>query len=223
MKIALLSDIHSNKTALDAVIEDANDVDEFVCIGDVVGYGPNPSECVEFIRDNNIPTVQGNHDRSVNNPGDYANHMAREGLYYSQKYLSDEQINWLLDLPLEIKYDGVWIKHEHPDNDYIGYRESYVYPKSFPEMNSYLKDEENIECLVMGHTHIQGLYSGPNGIVCNPGSVGQPRDNDKRAAYAVYDTESKSVDLRRVKYDIEKVVEEVRNSSLPNTNGERLL
>ena len=219
MKIGLIADVHANYTALEAVLEDMPDVDSLVCLGDVVGYNPRPKECVEKLRETCDLVLRGNHDRNVKSPGRYGhNEMAHEGLKHARKELTEEQIDWLEQLPdrKDIFDTGFKSAHSHPDPDML---DKYVMPAEFPNLRRYLDDYEGI---FIAHTHVQHEAVIDDRLTLNPGSVGQPRDNDERAAYAVVDTESKEADLRRTEYDIESVIEEVNEEGLPKRTGERL-
>ena len=217
MRIGLISDIHANLPALEAVLEDMPDVDSIVCAGDVVGYNPWPRACLERTRELASVTVQGNHDRTVETPHRYAaNRMAEAGLEHAKRELSGEQREWLAALPERTTFgDGRYLLvHSHPERT-----GAYVYPREFPELRPYLDEYDG---LVLGHTHIQHESRVDGRLLLNPGSVGQPRDGDPRAAYAVLDTESDEVDLRRIPYDIDRVVEEAEVIGLPERTGERL-
>jgi predicted phosphodiesterase len=219
MKIGLIADIHANYTALEAVLEDMPDVDSLVCLGDVVGYNPNPKECVEKVTETCDLVLRGNHDRNVRTPGDYRhNEMAYEGLKHARKELTEGQIDWLEQLPdrKDIFDTGFKSAHSHPDPDML---DKYVMPAEFPNLRRYLDDYEGI---FLAHTHVQHEAVIDDRLILNPGSVGQPRDNDERAAYAVVDTESKEADLCRTEYDIDSVIEEVNEEGLPKRTGERL-
>lgn len=215
MKVGVLSDIHGNTVALDAVLSDMPPVDELICAGDIVGYNPWPAECVEFIREREVPTVMGNHDRAAAGHSSFGfNSMAGAGVEYARERLSDEQIEFLGTLldSRRVFDDRVKIVHGHPNDP-----NRYTYPADFrPEL---LGDEE---VLVLGHTHIQGHESFEEGIVMNPGSVGQPRDGDPRAAYAVLDLAELSVTEHRVPYDIDRVQEAIREAGLPERIATRL-
>jgi len=215
MKIGVLADVHANRVALDAVLADMPDVDALVCAGDVVGYNPWPDECVEAIRERGVPTVMGNHDRAVAGGGNFRfNSMASAGVKHARQRLSEAQLTWLSELPDErFEIDGrVKLVHGHPEDP-----DRYTYPAEFgPEL---LGDED---VLVMGHTHVQHAEQYGEGIVLNPGSVGQPRDGDPRAAYAVLDLDALSVDTRRVEYDVDRVVDAVAATGLPERIGTRL-
>ncbi len=220
MRIGLISDIHANLPALEAVLDDMPSVDDIVCVGDVVGYNPWPAECLERVRDVASVSVQGNHDRTVDNPSRYAaNRMAEAGLERAQSELDDEQIEWLATRPKRTTIaDGIYrFVHSHPDPGELG---SYVRPRNFPEMRPYLDEYDGI---VLGHTHIQHEAVIDDRLIVNPGSVGQPRDNDKRAAYAVLEPDSQTVDLHRVGYDIDSVISRVEEVGLPERTGARLL
>jgi len=219
MKIGLLSDIHANLPALSAVLEDLPPVETIVCAGDVVGYNPWPSECVERIRSVASVTVRGNHDRMVETPGRYAhNEMAHAGLEHAAEELSGEQREWLRTLPERADFadGGYRMVHSHPDPDR---RDVYVYPAEFPDLRTHLDDCEG---LVLGHTHIQHEATVDGRTIVNPGSVGQPRDNDPRAAYAVLDTAANEVSLRRTAYEIGRVQREIAAEGLPAETGNRL-
>lgn len=215
MRVGLVSDIHANRVALEAVLEDMPAVDRLLCAGDVVGYNPWPAECLETVRERSVPTVMGNHDRAVASDTAFRfNAMAKAGVEHARRELSDEQLEWLGGLPEErTELDGrVKLVHGHPENP-----DHYTYPEEF---SSDLLGEE--ELLVMGHTHVQAHRIYDEGIVCNPGSVGQPRDSDPRAAYAVVDLDRKEVEERRVEYDVDSVIEAVAEAGLPDRIGSRL-
>ena len=219
MKIGLISDIHANLPALEAVLDDLPTVEMIVCAGDVVGYNPWPAECVDRIQDIASVTVQGNHDRAVEDPLQYAhNEMARAGLEYAQAELTDEQLCWLLERPQRttVADDSYQLVHSHPNPEELG---SYVRPRQFPNMRPYLDEFEGI---ILGHTHIQHKAVIDDRLIVNPGSVGQPRDKDSKAAYAVLDVDAKKVDFRRVEYDIERVISAVESADLPAETGTRL-
>ncbi|MFD1598426.1 metallophosphoesterase family protein [Halobellus rarus] len=220
MQVAVLSDIHSNKVALDAVLDDlAGDSgvkpDAMVCAGDVVGYNPWPAECVAAVREREIPTVMGNHDRAVASDTTFRfNSMAAAGVEHAREALDDDALGWLAGLPdSRTVLDGrLKLVHGHPDDP-----DRYTYPEEFSA--SMLGDED---VLVTGHTHVQGHRLFDEGVVMNPGSVGQPRDSDPRAAYALVDLEDLTVDERRVEYDVDSVVEAVQEAGLPERIGSRL-
>ncbi|MFB6123214.1 MAG: metallophosphoesterase [Haloferacaceae archaeon] len=215
MQVGVISDVHGNRIALDAVLDDMPSVDRLVCAGDVVGYNPWPADCVAAVRDREIPTVMGNHDRAVaSDAGFRFNSMASAGVEFARRRLDDDALGWLAGLPDErTAVDGrVKLVHGHPEDP-----DRYTYPEEFsPRM----LDDEDV--LVTGHTHVQGHRAFDEGVVMNPGSVGQPRDGDPRAAYAVVDVDSRSVEERRVEYDVDAVVDAVEAAGLPERIGTRL-
>ncbi|WP_226013281.1 metallophosphoesterase family protein [Halomicrobium salinisoli] len=218
MQIGLISDIHGNLPALEAVLSDMPAVDEIACIGDVVGYNPWPAACVDRVREVAAVTVQGNHDRTVRTPETYrGNRMAHAGLEHALDELSEEQLSWLDDLPrtATVADDRFLLVHDHPD-----VQDRYVMPEAFSGLWSYLDGRSG---LVLGHTHVQHEETDGDRLLVNPGSVGQPRDGDPRAAYAVLDTDAVTVALHRVEYDVDRVIRAVEEAGLPERIGARLL
>ncbi|ELY46366.1 metallophosphoesterase family protein [Natronorubrum sulfidifaciens] len=218
MKVGLVSDIHGNRVALEAVLEEMPAVGELCCAGDVVGYNPWPAACVDELREREVPTVMGNHDAAVVE-GDASgfSRMARAGVEHASEQLDDDQLAWLESLSVERRAcDGrIKVVHGHPDDPKRYTR--YTRPSEFSPR---LLEEEDV--LVLGHTHVQGVEQYAEGIVVNPGSVGQPRDGDPRAGYAVVDLEAMTVDTHRVAYDIEAVQAAVADAGLPDRIGQRL-
>ncbi|GGM76372.1 putative phosphoesterase [Halarchaeum rubridurum] len=215
MRIGLLSDVHANRVALEAVLTDMPDVDRLLCAGDVVGYNPWPAGCVELLRERDVPTVMGNHDRMLASGRNFgANGMAAAGIAHARELLDAAGREWVESLPRErVACDGrVKVVHDHPERV-----DHYTYPREFSP--ALLGDEE---VLVLGHTHVQGHRAFGDGLVVNPGSVGQPRDGDPRAAYAIVDLDEKEVEERRVEYDVERVVDAVADAGLPEGTGSRL-
>ncbi len=215
MQVGVLSDIHGNKPALKAVLEAMPSVDMLVNAGDIVGYNPWPSACLELVRERELPSVMGNHDRAVASGTAFRfNGLAKAGVKHARQALTESQQSWLGQLPEQrIVADGrIQIVHGHPQDP-----DRYTYPEEFTPS---LLDVAPV--LVMGHTHVQHAETYEEGVVLNPGSVGQPRDGDPRAGYAVVDTESYDVELHRVQYNIDRVVEAVNEAGLPRQIGKRL-
>ncbi len=215
MRVGLISDVHANRVALEAVLSELSNVDALACAGDVVGYNPWPADCVDALREREVPTVMGNHDLAVVERSSFRfNELARAGVKHAQRELDDRQRRWLESLPTQRRAfdDRVKLVHGHPDDP-----NRYTYPEDFSPR---LLDGEDV--LVLGHTHVQHAERYGDGIVVNPGSVGQPRDSDPRAAYAVVDLEAMTVDTHRVEYDVEAVVREVERVGLPSRTGTRL-
>ncbi len=215
MIVGLVSDVHGNLPALEAVLSDMPPVDALACAGDVVGYNPWPGECVDVLRARDAVTVRGNHDGVVVDDLSFRfNDMARAGAAYARERLTEAQLSWLAALPIErLAFDGrVKLIHGHPDDP-----NRYTYTEDFSPR---LLGDEDI--LVLGHTHVQHVERYAGGIVVNPGSVGQPRDGNPDAAYAIVDLDGRDVDLHRVEYDVEAVRQAVEEAGLPEKIGSRL-
>lgn len=215
MEVGLISDVHGNKPALTAVLEELDDVELIINAGDVVGYNPWPAACLETVRERARYSVRGNHDRAVGSTSGFRfNSLAQAGVEYAREQLSEPQRDWLATLPeTRTVLDGtIRVAHGHPEDP-----DRYTYPEEFaPEM----LDGESL--LVLGHTHVQHAEQYETGAIVNPGSVGQPRDGDPRAAYAVVDTDTWEVTLNRVAYDITAVQDAVSAAGLPREIGTRL-
>lgn len=215
MRIGILADVHANRVALESVLEDMPSVDRLVHAGDAIGYNPWPADCVEILRDREVDSVMGNHDRMVARRTNFErNRMAQAGIRLATAELAGDELAWIDDLPdtLTCCDGGVRVVHGHPEDP-----NRYTYPDEF---GPHLLDDEDV--LVMGHTHVQHAERYDEGVVVNPGSVGQPRDNDPRAGYAVVDLDGPTVETYRVEYDVDRVVEAVEEKGLPTMSGERL-
>lgn len=232
MKIGICSDIHSNKPALESVLEDMEkqEVDIKVCLGDIVGYNAWPKETLEMVQNNFDYTVQGNHDRNVKTPENYTeNKMAYEGLKHSQNELSEKQIQWLDKLPLQqtVTFDGTkyLLVHEHPDSSTLGTRESYVFPRHFSSILPHINGTDT-DGIFLGHTHIRHTMEFNNKLVHNPGSVGQPRDGTIGAVYTILETNTDKefgvINKQVVEYNIDEVISKLKEISLPLNSGKRL-
>lgn len=217
MTVGLISDIHANLPALEAVLDDMPPVESIVCAGDIVGYNAWPAECVEIVREVCDVVVEGNHDRTVDRPHRYAgNHMAEAGLEYAYDELTLEQLEWLDDLPRRASVATEYLLvHDHPKH-----RDKYVHSHEFPRVRPYLDEYAGA---ILGHTHEQHKATIDNRLIVNPGSVGQPRDGDGAAAYAVLHPEERSAELHRVEYNINEVINRIEESPLPVKTGTRLL
>jgi putative phosphoesterase len=215
MRIGIVSDVHANLPALEAVIDDLPPVDALCNAGDIVGYNPWPAACVDAMVERDVPTVMGNHDRAVVANTEFRfNRLAAAGVEHARRELDTPALEWLEALPEQrTLFDGrVRLVHGHPDDP-----DRYTYPDEFAQ--DMLGDED---VLVLGHTHVQHVAYFDDGIVVNPGSVGQPRDGNPKAAYAVLDLDAMRVECHRVEYDVDRVVEAVEAAGLPSRIGERL-
>ncbi|AXG08421.1 metallophosphoesterase family protein [Haloplanus rubicundus] len=206
--VGLIADVHANLPALDGVLNDMPDLDALVHAGDIIGYGPWPNACVERLRKHDAVSVRGNHDQTVIEGRAYESSDR-----YAQDNLTDENLSWIEACPDKraLFEDRVVVVHGHPDD-----RFRYTEASNF---SADLLGEEDV--LVLGHTHQQAKAEYDNGIVVNPGSIGQPRDGDERAAYAVLDLTARTVELRRVPYDIDRLVEKIEESSISAYHTER--
>jgi len=230
-KIAVLSDVHSNMIAYDAVLEDLEnqDYDIVMSLGDLVGYYTQPVEVLEASRDLFDFRVMGNHDFAAIEPQDLMystlNNAAKKAIDHNKEELELVHKGYLAQQPMKMvlktPYGSITAVHGDPLTIF-----GYIYGKNKAEMESeVLKalSHTNTKYLFVGHTHIQGYYRAKNGkVYLNPGAVGQPRDNDKRAAYAIIDLKTGDINLKRVEYDIDSVVSQVHACSFPPYLGERL-
>lgn len=242
MRFLILSDIHANVEALEAVMADANgSYDQIVCCGDLVGYNPDPAAIVEWTEAHCTSVIRGNHDKVVAGIEDleWFNPAAQASARWTQAQLSSTQLAYLHNLPQGPRaVDGFDIVHGAPfdEDEYVVSTESAA--DSFASLRG--------ELAFFGHSHLQGGYFQKRRHVghldhvragepeltivlehdtlylVNPGSVGQPRDGDPRAAYAVYDTECRWLQFRRVTYDIELTAAKIRKAGLPDVLGMRL-
>lgn len=244
MRFAVISDIHSNFEALKAVYKvlKKKHVDYTVCLGDVVGYGAKPKECIDFVREHNIITVKGNHDHYVAEPRqDWPiQTYAKDAIFWTQDTLDQEEITWLKELPFDYEQAGISFIHaslECHNGDYWPY---ILGTKSATFHFFFQKGKYAF----FGHTHIPLLFTQHEGaepsiellsskmfdtvpervskFLINPGSVGQPRDFDCRASFAIFDDELEEIEHIRVEYDIQKTQKEIIEAGLPEMLAERL-
>ena len=214
MRVLVLSDIHGNLAALEAV--PSTSYDAVVCLGDLVGYGPNPGPVVRWVRENATLTLQGNHDRALADrvaPGCRAQFewLAQATFSLGQQQLSPEELAYLGALPRQAlrSFDGVryLFVHATPSDS--------LYRYLGPEPDVWAKEVAGVDAdvIVVGHTHIQFELALAGRRVVNPGSVGQPKDGDPRAAYAVL--EDGGVRLCRTAYPVERTIDAFRNTGVP--------
>jgi predicted phosphodiesterase len=244
MRILVLSDLHANLTAFDAVLQAAKGRwDTSVCLGDVVGYGPDPNEVTARLRELNTQTIRGNHDKAISGvmAADDFNPVAKAAVDWTNTELSPDNLNWLTNLPRgPLTTGGIVLVHgAFQDED------EYVFTPA-QALEGLL--DSTAEVTFFGHTHHQGGFSyidsklevlqihprmsepftalhlePPRRYLLNPGSVGQPRDNDPRAAFAIADLEHQTVEFWRVQYDIAAVQHRMRNVHLPEPLVQRLV
>ncbi|MBN1968623.1 MAG: metallophosphoesterase family protein [Candidatus Delongbacteria bacterium] len=222
MKIAVISDIHSNLEALLSVIRKIEEekVDRIYCLGDIVGYGPNPNECIELIKSVSDKVVLGNHDSAVLGYTSTAlfNEYAKNATVWTRKNLSAENLDYLESLPIAIRENNLLFVHSTP---YEPEKWNYILStKSAADSFDYF--EEDV-CFI-GHSHRNEVFRNGDGrLIINAGSVGQPRDGNPRACFCVFDTLIFEFKFFRVTYDIKSVYLKIKNSELDDFLGERLL
>ena len=218
MRYGIVADIHGNLEALEAVLHGlGGKVDQIVCLGDIVGYGPNPNECCEILRKQNIPSVAGNHEKATAGELELTgfNKNAAAAIRWTQKELLPENLQHIKGLPLTLEFPEFQIVHgslKNPAEEYLTNLGEAL--PTFELMKKTL--------LFVGHTHrpLNLEYEGKK--IINPGSVGQPRDGDPRAAFIIYDDKTGEAQLHRVNYDIEAVQNKMKAADLPQFLIERL-
>jgi diadenosine tetraphosphatase ApaH/serine/threonine PP2A family protein phosphatase len=237
-RYAILSDVHSNIEALDAALALTRPDDKLLCLGDIVGYGPNPNECVAKIRELATAAVLGNHDvAAIDNFGlNYFNPAAREAMRWTQRVISEESKEWLNSLGYEFRMPDFLLVHGAPKNYF-----EYILDKAGAGRAFAATDAPII---FIGHTHIAEYYGlEPDGTIShkhlqqggqvvlepgtryivNVGSVGQPRDLNPRSAFGLYDSDARTVDIVRFDYPIAQVQEKIVSAHLPEALARRLL
>lgn len=242
MRIGILGDIHANAEALRAVVAAlrAEGVDQWVQVGDIVGYGPEPSVCIDIVRELGCITCLGNHDAAVLDRLDtsYFNNFARAAIHWTRPRLRPSDIEFLSGLELVVRKPPFTVVHGT-----LHMPEQFGYVISPVEAFDSLDLQDTLLCFV-GHSHVPAIYlrrdsapedihvvphseseisiKGFDRVLMNVGSVGQPRDEDPRAAYALVDTELQLASIRRVQYDIAGVQKKIREAGLPEVLANRL-
>ncbi|MEZ4526311.1 MAG: metallophosphoesterase family protein [Desulfobacterales bacterium] len=241
MRLAIFSDIHSNMDALEAVIADAAQfrIDRYICLGDIVGYGPNPNLCVRrIISLPNLECVVGNHDEIARHEGPVynMNKEAARAIQWTRRRLSEESRAFLRSLGPVLKKEHMIFAHGAP---WAPMEWKYVM-NTDQARRAFSRTQEKI--LFIGHSHVPQMISrgklrirfespeerslmyagGSDRIIVNCGSVGQPRDGNPTASYVIYDTERKTVLFRRVPYDIGRAAEKIIAAGLPEFLAARL-
>lgn len=239
MIYAVLGDIHANWDALKAVLRDIEiqKVDRLLCVGDIVGYGAEPKKCLACMREMNVACVAGNHDHAAIGrlALSFFNCHAREAIEWTRQHISIAQAEYLGKLPLVSTIDGITLAHGSVHKpEQFGYIETvFAAQLSFHAMTTpvaflghshvpitFLENEGQDSVTYTQSTEME-LRHVPKAIV-NVGSVGQPRDDDPRACYAIYDSDLKTVGLRRIEYDIDSAQAKIRRAGLPDVLAARL-
>lgn len=236
MRTAIFGDIHANLEALEAVLADAEEqgVTNYVCLGDVVGYNADPVACLNKIREMNCPTVKGNHDQdaSEDHSLESMNPVAATALKWTREQLDDDQRLWLKKLRMVRQVSDFTIVHSTLDQPVHW---NYV-TNRFDAMSNF--SYQFTQVCFHGHTHVPRVYMKSDKVrevpaesvaiekdakyFINVGSVGQPRDGDPRACYAIYDHENHLVVFRRLEYDMATTQQKIRAAGLPDSLAERL-
>ncbi len=239
MKAAIISDIHSNLEALQVVIKDIKRrrIKSIFCLGDLVGYGANPNECVELSMKEAKIVVAGNHDWAALDKTDIAafNPIAAEAIRWTKGTISKTRLNQLRKLKFTSTVDNLLLVHATPETP-----EQWKYVLSLEEFKKQFEFFKTQLCFI-GHSHIPGaVFQDANGYtdfvgddlfpiietrryIVNVGSVGQPRDFDPRATYAIYDGNKKKVEFVRLNYNIPRAQQKILDAGLPEMLAERLL
>jgi len=217
MEITIIADVHANLPALEAVLAETQGLEVFCC-GDLVGYTAFPNETVELIRNLGIKCIMGNHDYAVAT-GDFTrlNDSAKKAAIWTAKVLSEDNLKFLANLPKSYVGTRFTAFHGSPRDPLF----DYIFQNVSDEiLSSFLGTAST---LILGHTHLSFIRKIGGKIIFNPGSVGQPRDRDPRASYAILDTKDNEAVIKRASYDIDSVVKEIRRHKLPVEFAKRLL
>ena len=238
MRYVVLSDIHANLEALEAVLEEIEGIehDGVVCLGDIVGYGPDPGPVVELVRDRSAVTVRGNHDNAAIDRREEAffNDWAAAAIRWTREQLSDGDQAYLGGLPYTATIGDALLVHSSPSKP-----EAWRYVLGTADATAEFDAFDERICLI-GHSHVPMLvakleervwelvlsevsFTPGMRLIANVGSVGQPRDRDVRASFAVLDLDEGTLGIRRVAYNAEKTAGKIIDAGLPRFLGERLL
>jgi diadenosine tetraphosphatase ApaH/serine/threonine PP2A family protein phosphatase len=238
MRILVLSDIHANLTALETVINDADTLDAVWCLGDLVGYGPYPNECIRLVSSlPNLICLLGNHDAAALGRIDLEtfNFEARSSIQWTHSNLTPESLDFLRNLPERKVLQEVTLVHGSPRNpvweyimeknsamenfDYFTTRLCFVGHTHFPTTFVLRDFGATVERKIFRNDEIEIITER---MIINPGSVGQPRDHDPRASYGIFSSEDSSWEQRRVAYDVKHIQSAIDSIGLPGRNSLRL-
>ena len=238
MRVALLSDIHSNWEALEAALDYAagQKIDETWVLGDTVGYGANPNECLEWVIKNARQSILGNHEEALAEPKtlEWFSGDARRAIQWTAAVLKPEFLAEIKKLRYLYTSENITLAHGSPDKP-----EEYRYLFSSRDAVPSFRAFETPLCFI-GHTHVPSIFSEYSGragylkpgvysldrehrYILNPGSVGQPRDRDPRLAFGIFDEDNWTFEVVRLQYDNQKAAEKIRQAGLPVTLAARLL
>ncbi len=249
MRQAIVSDIHGNLEAFEAVLADiaCQSIDEVICLGDVVGYGPNPCECLDLVIKHCKFTIMGNHDQAALFDPDGFNPVALKAIYWTRDRLDDTSTgrasainrrwDFLSELPKQMTEEKILFVHGSPRDP----TNEYVFPETIYDRNKMEQMFARVpQYCFQGHTHMPGVFTtdlefiipadcnhefplGREKLMINVGSVGQPRDENNRSCYVIIDHELKRIFYRRIDYDLEKTIEKIyAETELDRMLGDRL-
>lgn len=248
MRQALISDIHGNLEALTAVMADMSlrQVDRIVCLGDIVGYGPNPCQCLDIVMKKSSLTILGNHDQAALFDPDGFNPVALRAIYWTRDELDrgsagmhtvNQRWDFLSELPKFQRDGNVLYVHGSPRDP----TDEYVFPETiYDEIRMRLLFDRVEWLSFQGHTHMPGVFTtemdfvtpdrcnyifplSEQKLMVNVGSVGQPRDDDRRACYAIFDSAQRHIEFHRIEYDVDKTADKIYSiGELDNMLGDRL-
>jgi predicted phosphodiesterase len=237
MRYGIFSDIHANLEALESVIAALRQesIDRFWCPGDVVGYGANPQECVERVKELPATTIAGNHDWAVLGKAnlEYFNPLAKAAVCWTQEHIDKEGLKFLKNLPLVFEDEEAMMVHgalPHPEN--------FEYLTTVSAAREMFPLFQRNVCFI-GHTHVPFIIKNHNGelavekdlkikiepdcqYIINVGSVGQPRDGNPQAAYCIFDSKLKTLAIERVEYDMATAQKKIIDAGLPGPLAQRL-
>lgn len=230
MRIAIISDIHSNLEALEKTLEiiKQKSIDEIVCLGDIVGYGANPNECLSLVKEITSHILLGNHDEaaiSLKQIEDF-NPYARNAVFWTANQLTDTNKEFLRSLPYKLELNGLLFTHASPFEP-----EEWHYILSLSEAQNNFNFFQQPICFV-GHSHAPVIFSEDfwarevvrdKRFIVNVGSVGQPRDLNWRLSFGIFDSEQWAYENIRSEYDVQTASDKIRNAGLPRRLAERIL
>lgn len=223
-KLAVISDVHANLEAFEAVLAEAQGLD-VLCLGDLVDYGANPNEVVEMVRSRGIRTVMGNHDwAAMSGDSSLFNAKAAMSSIWTRAHLTGENLGFIRTLAPELRtsleMSGAYFTHGSPDDRLW----EYVDPTTHSDLFGHYLAKLGVQIIGLGHTHVPYFWEEKGRVVFNPGSVGQPRDGNPKASFGVLSVEEQevSVEIRRVQYDIQKTASKIIEAGLPESHATRL-
>lgn len=233
MAVAIISDIHGNLEALTTIFKylSTRGIDDIYCLGDIVGYGPNPNECVELVAKKCSTVIMGNHDHAVLGltSTEYFNDFAKISTHWTREHLTAENMHFLSTLPFVYDTDDFYLVHASPSHP-----EQWNYVLTELDAHNEFDYFKQLVCFI-GHSHFPivfhkngftrdavMLFEKRNKYIVNVGSVGQPRDGNPLCSFSIYDADKREMEYVRLDYEIEKTCEKIIKAGLPNFLAERL-